>query len=718
MLKLPLLVIFFLLQIFQTFAISEQNREHSKVNEWEAIIKKNIYSDIQTSKTYIDSLHQWAVTKNDTSLLSKTYNFQAIQSFIKKDYASALKNYRISLEMARNIGDTKREAIALANIGLTFKVMHNDDSAIVYNIDALAIAKENSYNDLTAKYLTDLNYLLIKHYDFTQAAQNLYEAIEIGFKNNDQMILTYAYSGMAHLYHALNKPAETIKNFKLALYHDSLTEDINTDYIIYMNLGEIYWHNYNNRDSADYYNQKALETAPSSEKEAIYHATLLNIGNIHFDTEKYEIALEHYNKVLDHPYAEIFPDRKAIAMVNKGFLKFKLMQFDESRKYLLQGLKISDSLNIFNPMHKALYNLYILDSTLGNYKSALDYYQQYHQLTNKQKKEEALENLAELSINRELENLKEKNELLQTAYELKQDQILQQRNFQYLLLLILFGSVLFTIIQIRNQSKIKKLNKKLQTQNIQITASNEALQNSNNLLAEQQYKLEQLNRTKDKFVSVIGHDLKSPFNSLLGILGLLNDDWNSFNEKEKQNLIEALLNSTQNTYQLLEDLLVWGKSQQGLIKKYEETFMASEIINTMKNLMQQNANVKSITLETNCQYDFQITTDKRLLSQIVQNFVSNAIKYTNRNGKVSIEAKKIDKDMIFTVIDSGIGIPEEILPKIFDLDVDFGRPGTESEKSTGMGLILCKEFANTIGAKLEATSEEGIGSKFSIALEA
>lgn len=705
-----------ILFIFQAEANDKVEETSEKPNQLSASIQEHLFSDIEKALPYIDSLFHYAEVNNDSLQLSKAHNYLAIKHFILKDYEKAIDHYKISYQIAFRTKDIRREAIALSNIGLAYKAQHQYDSAIGYYSKALLIARSNGFEDLTAKNITELNYLMLIDGEFTAAAKYLFEAIDLGTKNNDNFILSYAYSGLGNLYHNLGNPDETIKFYKLALYYDSLTESINSSYTIYLNMGENYWNGYQNFDSAHYFNQKAIEVAPSNEKESISHALLVNYGNIYTDSEEYTKALENYNLALDHPYAAIYQDRKAIALVNKGFVEFKLQRYAEARTSLLNGLHLADSLQLFNPKSKAYYNLFRLDSLLGNYKTALNFYHLYHKHLIEMEKEDAKKNLAELSIKRELEKMKQSNEILKLENDYKEKRLFQQKMFQYLLLLIILGTILFTIIQLRNYRKIKNLNKKLLSQNTQIIASNEVLQLNNTLLAEQQNKLEQLNQTKDKFVSVLSHDLKSPFNSLLGILDLLNKDWGSFDEQEKQDLVRSLHKSTQNTYQLLEDLLVWGKSQQGLIKKHEETFKASEIIANLKNLLQHSANSKAIALETNCRVDFELKTDKRLLSQILQNFLSNAIKYTHRNGSVILKSEQIGKQIIFTVTDTGIGIPKDVIPKIFDLDIDFGRPGTEAEKSTGMGLILCKEFAKILGARLEASSEVGIGSVFSLVL--
>jgi len=279
---------------------------------------------------------------------------------------------------------------------------------------------------------------------------------------------------------------------------------------------------------------------------------------------------------------------------------------------------------------------------------------------------------------------------------------------------MLVGSIGFTIVQIRNFKKISALNKRLIGQHEELQTVNENLVVSNELLLSQQKKLEEVNKSKDKFVSILSHDLKSPFNGLLGLLEYLSDDWETIGDEEKRNLINLLYQSSKSTYELLEELLSWGKSQQGLLVCQPSMLPVIDIVNEIKSLFENSLVKKSIHLDVVIEPGMKLNTDPRLLTQVIQNFLGNAIKYTPRGGNIKITGQSDGEKDYISVTDAGIGIPADKLNKLFDIDVNFGRPGTEDEKSTGMGLILCKEYARIMDANLEVKSEEGKGSTFSI----
>jgi signal transduction histidine kinase len=298
--------------------------------------------------------------------------------------------------------------------------------------------------------------------------------------------------------------------------------------------------------------------------------------------------------------------------------------------------------------------------------------------------------------------------------QLKSQQINNQKIFSFVSVLILAGAIFFTIIQIRNRKQISLLNKNLLIRKNELEIANSTLLENNKLLIAQQTKLKELNDSKDKFISILGHDLKSPFSGILGVFDYLVQEWHKTDNNTKYRMITAAQQSALSTFELLEELLYWGKSQQGLIVLQPSNIKASDLIGEVVDLYQNSSEKKSQRMEVNIEPDMQLNTDMRLLKQVIQNFVGNAIKFTHHHGIIRIEGKTGNEKVCISVTDSGIGIPADTIDKLFDLNSNYGRPGTDKEKSTGMGLILCHEYARIMGATLEVSSTEGKGSTFSI----
>ncbi len=225
-------------------------------------------------------------------------------------------------------------------------------------------------------------------------------------------------------------------------------------------------------------------------------------------------------------------------------------------------------------------------------------------------------------------------------------------------------------------------------------------------------ELKELNASKDKFFSIIAHDLKNPFNTILGFSEMLNEEIGedrSSNIREYANLINV---SAAQTLKLLENLLEWANSQRGKIPFNPEQLKVNELIDEEFLVLKEMANEKNIELSYYVPTQLTVLADKNMLKTVLRNLISNAIKFTYRNGKVEVKAS-IDKDMVeIAVSDNGIGMSESTKAELFKIDSNVSTPGTEDEKGTGLGLFLCKEFVEKHGGKIWAESQPGKGSVF------
>ncbi|MFA5011818.1 MAG: PAS domain S-box protein [Ignavibacteria bacterium] len=230
-------------------------------------------------------------------------------------------------------------------------------------------------------------------------------------------------------------------------------------------------------------------------------------------------------------------------------------------------------------------------------------------------------------------------------------------------------------------------------------------------------ELEKLNLEKDKFFSIISHDLRSPFNGILGLSNLMATDIQQLTREEIQEISLNLNKSANNFYRLLTNLLEWAKMQGRMTEYNPEKLMLKNFIFEVINLFTETANKKDIKLEFTAVDGFEVTTDRFMLDTILRNLVSNSLKFTNKGGRIDITAKKDSKKTEITVKDTGIGMSKEILENLFKIDSkQLSRYGTDNEPGTGLGLILCKEFIDRHNGELRVKSDEGAGSEFTIVL--
>ncbi|MEN8121816.1 MAG: ATP-binding protein [Bacteroidota bacterium] len=273
--------------------------------------------------------------------------------------------------------------------------------------------------------------------------------------------------------------------------------------------------------------------------------------------------------------------------------------------------------------------------------------------------------------------------------------ITQITGFIFIALLAFF----ITRVTIKNQ-KIKEQNENLKHASIEIKES--------------EAKLKESNSTKDKFFSIIAHDLKSPFNAILGFTRILLENHKKYDDEKREEVIRLVNDSANNAFNLLEDLLTWSRLQSGHINfSPEKLHLKILLFETITNLQTQ-ADKKNIQLLDTIAEDDMIFADKNMIATVFRNLLSNAIKFTNNNGSVTISSKKQTNSnfLEISIKDTGVGIPKDKIQDLFRIDKDISTQGTEKETGTGLGLTLCKEFIENHKGEIWVESEIEKGTIF------
>jgi two-component system, sensor histidine kinase and response regulator len=231
-------------------------------------------------------------------------------------------------------------------------------------------------------------------------------------------------------------------------------------------------------------------------------------------------------------------------------------------------------------------------------------------------------------------------------------------------------------------------------------------------------ELKELNATKDKFFSIIAHDLKDPLQYLLLAADTLVNDYDSFDEIKRKDYIRRFHNNSQQLSSLLENLLTWSRSQRGLMKRKPEKLDIAALVAESMRLLSENAEKKEIHLSSQVEHGTSAFADKNMIRTIFRNLISNAVKFSHPSSEVIVSASPAMplEPVKITVTDHGIGIDEENLDGLFRLDMKKSTMGTAKEKGTGLGLILCKEFIEKNKGTITVTSQLGKGSAFTFTL--
>ncbi|WP_321294931.1 PAS domain-containing sensor histidine kinase [Marinifilum fragile] len=228
--------------------------------------------------------------------------------------------------------------------------------------------------------------------------------------------------------------------------------------------------------------------------------------------------------------------------------------------------------------------------------------------------------------------------------------------------------------------------------------------------------LEDAVKTKDKFFSIIAHDLKNPFNAMLPIIHILKENHVDMQREQLSEMIELIDSSVKQEYNLLKNLLEWSRAQTGAIKLKPESIELRQLLNSNLLLHRPLAESKNISIEVNDAVDYNVLSDKYMLETVIRNLLSNALKFTETNGNIKIHITEDKNQVLCSVQDNGIGISPENQQKLFRIDTNYTRLGTKDESGTGLGLILCKEFVEKNGGSITVQSEVAVGSTFTFSL--
>ncbi len=270
---------------------------------------------------------------------------------------------------------------------------------------------------------------------------------------------------------------------------------------------------------------------------------------------------------------------------------------------------------------------------------------------------------------------------------------------------------------------IRKLQQELQQKNRDLeqyadilSKKNTELASKNAELDEKNAQLNTLNADKDLFFSIIAHDLRNPISALRELPQIIIENLDTYNQDDLRRMISMLRDAAKNLFELLENLLTWSRIQRGMIERNPQPINIQEFVDRNIALLSANAFSKKITVNNAITIRAVVNVDYKMIDTVLRNLLSNAIKFTGEGGTIEFTAVEQGNFVLVAITDTGIGIGEKYLSKLFRIDEQYRRAGTANERGTGLGLILCKEFVERNGGRIWVESEAGKGSTFTFTL--
>jgi signal transduction histidine kinase len=229
-------------------------------------------------------------------------------------------------------------------------------------------------------------------------------------------------------------------------------------------------------------------------------------------------------------------------------------------------------------------------------------------------------------------------------------------------------------------------------------------------------ELHEANATKNRFFSMFAHDLRSPFGAILGYLQILNEDFDDLTKEERINYLQSLYSVSKNLFSTIENVLNWFRIEMGRINCEPTLIPLTTVINQVLEVLMANLNSKRIEMIIEVPEETEVFADQVMVKTIFQNLLTNAIKFSEEDGIISISTDSLDNLIEISISDSGKGMYQEDISKLFNKNIIFSTDGTKKEKGTGLGLLICKEFVERNGGTIKVISSLGEGTCFSFTL--
>jgi signal transduction histidine kinase/Tfp pilus assembly protein PilF len=614
-----------------------------------------------------------------------------------------LQEAMFDLQSARRAGDYPREIKSLKSIGLVHLTQtHLIEEAMNSFIRALVLEDSLGLKDKQLFTFLGLAQIWKEVGDYNKSAQYLQEAMDIDEQYKSPVRLVRVLNDMGSVNAARGHLDEAFENYELVLKYKDVVEDPTVEAKALFQMGHLYRL------------QGKLAKALEKHKEALaiyrsiadrkHEALALNdIGMLYRQMKNIEKSMANHEVALK--IRQALKDNGGIATSynNIGELFFDQKDYRQAASNLLLGLKAAREAQDQLQIRKSMDYLFQVYKILGDYRQAIEYQEELAGITEFIQNDANEKQLLELQNRFVLGQKEGKISKLESDKVVREKKIREQQQFRnFLFIVIGLGIVIAALIFYMYLSK-KRSNKILEV-------AHAAVQEKNGALLE-------LNATKDKFFSIISHDLKGPLNSLTSFSGLLINHSDSLSKDEIKMLAQDLDKSLKNLFALLENLLEWSRSQTGNIQFTPEIFDLNAVLESNKALLDAQASNKQITIVNRCSTQLPVRADKNSITTVIRNLLSNAIKFTPPGGTIALDARAEGGEIKVSVSDTGVGMPVEVVQKLFRIDTKHSTKGTANEKGTGLGLILCKEFVEKNGGSIGVESEVGKGSTFYFTLK-
>lgn len=721
------LILFLFLLIYQAksqqtytdslLQVIEKSKDQSEHFDAMVSLSRNLVRNDQDSAYSL--LQSAEILHDSTNDLHKArlFNSWGLYYWYKGEFDKAIGSYAKTFDLLESEELLPQLAEAANNMGTLLNRKGETDSAGKLLHEALRIDEQRNNFEGIAKTNYDLSTFYYRQDKFELALRYILESIEYHEMVQDSFRLGHALNVLGNIYISLNDTTKALETYK---WGEQIAQDIgekDMESTLSNNIFSLLKNDVNFLDEALAYGNKALAQATEKDDESLLLALYSNFGALYEIQGDYNKALAYYRM------ARTFEEGENVRFILvaglyylKGTLHNLMQDYDSARYFYNKSLTISKTIDSKRYQWQNLSGLSSLDSLQGNYLQALTKYQESIAIRDSIWKLDNKNRIAELQIIYETDKKAAENLALKESNVLKEKVITNQHRILVFGIAAIMFFVLFLINLLLARRKLKLYNNRLEEKNKEILQKQNEINRYNQDLLNQREQLITLNQTKDKFFSIIAHDLRGPFSGLINLLDLVINEFETMSSDEKKAMLTTMHRSSVNTYNLLVNLLEWSQAQQGMLSCRPVETNIANVLQDALHVLATRIEAKNHTIVNHISEELSVNCDPDLTKSIFINLINNAIKFTARQGLIELYSEMEEDQVRFCIRDNGIGITQANVQELFNLGAEVKRKGTDGELGTGLGLVMVKNFVEMQHGSISVESKEGQGSLFMFTL--
>ncbi|MCP4146736.1 MAG: sensor histidine kinase [bacterium] len=582
-------------------------------------------------------------------------------------------------------------------------------NAIDYGEEALVLLDTFSDDKIEVVLLDDLCWLYLNTSDFDKAITYVERGIALAKKIDDKNALGNLLRNFGSIHLTSNNLDRALRYYSAAL---NTHKEINNQKGItkcYNNIGLIYWKQKKYAPALRHLKKNLAIRITMGDPYLIGNATL-NLGVIYMELKEYKRALQYLFKAITILEKEGIKRDLSISYKYTAVCYKRMKKYPLALEFALKSLKTAKKVDFHIEIAKIQQEIAYIYAELRDFKMAYHFHREFKKNDDKMFTGENKRKILQMEINFQTENKGKKIELLKKEKRIQQLELNRQKNLRNFLILCSVLAMVAALVIFNRFRYRRNVNALLERQKKEMVELIHKLTVSES-------DLKKSIATKDKFFSILAHDLRNPISAFFESMEMLSQNYTEFDEEEIKDFIGEISISAEQLFNLLENLLQWSRTQKGDIRYTPGIIDLYKITKETLQLSKINADKKQIRLISEVPENLFCFADLNMITTVIRNLISNAIKFTEPAGTITVAARPAEDATIeVSVKDTGIGIQPGDIKKLFRIDVHYTTTGTSSEKGTGLGLVLCKEFTEKNKGSIRVASSPGKGSTFYINL--